>query len=239
MANRRSSTITRSALGLLTGALVAGCVGVAQLAPTSDPMPTPTVLVYPDRSHEPMVVVDVGDVPSDQPGLPPSEVARAIELALADPAVRERLSGHRYEVLYVTTPPEPSSQSKEIDPQTLPEVIVYDYTTDQWLAIPVDVAQGTVAPYKERDPATDGQPQISESEVTVALALALADPKGAALIERGYEPIERPVRVGGIEGAACVTARCVLVILHSRTVNRSALLQVDLGVSQVVGVFEE
>ncbi|MCI0583118.1 MAG: hypothetical protein L0227_09555 [Chloroflexi bacterium] len=197
------------------------------------------MLAYPERSHEPMVIVEREETPTDRPGIPPADVARAIDLALADPAVQARLSGHRYEVLVVSTPPEPSGLSKETDPQILPEVIVYDYSTDRWLEIPVDLDRETVAPYTERDPAIDGQPPIVESEAEAALAIALADPEVQAIVDRGYEPIVRPVRVGGIGGAQCVTARCVLVILHSETLNRSAVIQVDLGARLVVGLFEE
>ena len=150
------------------------------------------------------------------------------------------MAGHRYLVLYVTTPPELSEAHKETDPQTLPEVIVYDYSTDRWLAIPVDLATGSVGRLKERNPATDGWPMIVALEVQDAVSIALADPAVTALIRRGYALIDRPVRVGGIGGdRICVTFRCVVVIVHSKAVDRMAMIQVDLGVRRVVGIDAE
>lgn len=233
-------------LGLV---VVAGCVasrpeaappepGVSPDAPASTTGP-PKIFAYPDRSHPPIEIVAVEENPPDVPTISADDASRAIELALADPAVEARLAGHRSRVLFVTTPPEPSEASKVTDPQTLPEVIVYDYSTDRWLAIPVDLATGSVGRLKERNPSSDGQPPIVASEAQDAVSIALADPAVTALTRRGYEPIDRPVRVGGIGDAACVTFRCVLVILHSKAVDRSAFIPVDLGLRRVVGIYEE
>ena len=236
-------------LGLV---VVAGCVaspagaappepGVSD-APASTPSPTtsPEDLTDRERAYPPIEIVTVEESLDLLPPFSADEVSRASELALADPAVGARLAGHRYLVLYVTPPPELSEASKEIDPQTLPEVIVYDYSTDRWLAIPVDLATGSVGRFKERNPATDGWPMIVALEVQDAVSIALADPAVTALIRRGYALIDRPVRVGFIGGdRICVTNRCVAVIVYSKAVERMAMIQVDLGVRRVVGIDAE
>lgn len=239
MANRRTTSIIRSISGMLVVAVMAGCVGSTRPTSTADPAPPPTVLDYPGRSHPPMVVVDVDKIPNDQPGIPAADAARATDLALSDDAVRAQLGEHRYRVLYVTAPSAPSEFSKELDPQTLPEVIIYDYTIDRWLAVPVDLKNDSVGAYKFRDPRSDGQPQIAEDEIAEAVSIALADPDVSALVNAGYEPVERPVRVGGFSDAKCETARCVLVVLYASSSNQTALVQVDLGVLGVVGIYEE
>jgi hypothetical protein len=193
---------------------------------------------YAGRSHAPKEAVAVFQGPDPFVGLiTPDEAARATALALADPAVQTRLAGARYAILDVTTPPEPSKESKETGPQTMPEVVVYDYTLDRWLAIPVDLSSGAVHPFKELDPEIDGQPPITTAEEAGALKIALANAEVAALTARGFLPNERPVRTGYLVPGVCVTARCVLVVFHD-PLNRTALVQVDLGVERVLGIHQ-
>jgi len=59
----------------------------------------------------------------------------------------------------------------------------------------------------------------------------------AALTARGFLPNERPVRTGYLVPGVCVTARCVLVVFHD-PLNRTALVQVDLGVERVLGIHQ-
>ena len=239
MPSRTRPRIIKFASRLLVAALIAGCAGGAQPVATPDLEPAPTSPLYPGRSHTPTVVVDVDDVPNDPGWIAPADAARATELALSDDAVQDQLGEHRYRVLYVTRPPEPSAYSKELNPQTLPEVIIYDYSIDRWLAVPVDLERDSVGAFKLRDPRTDGQPQIASAEASEAVSVALADSEVSGLVDRGYEPVERPVRVGGFSDAKCETARCVIVVLWESRANRTALIQVDLGVLRVVGIYEE
>ena len=155
------------------------------------------------------------------------------------PAVQARLAGARHAGLYVTAPPQPNAASKEIDPQTLPEVVIYDYSADRWLLVPVDPATGVVRPFKERDPRIDGQPLITDVEADEAVEVALADPAAIDLSARGFKPLDRPVRVGYLAGVKCETARCVQVFFYSDSADRSVVMQVDLGTRRVVGIFEE
>jgi hypothetical protein len=236
------SNSIRSAV--VAGLVVLGAAGCNSLgaspqpSPPARPVATPTD-EWPGRSHAPRDPVAVFEAGPFASLITPDEAARATALALANPAVQARLAGARYTVLYVTTPPEASKESKETDPQTLPEVVVYDYTSDRWLEIPVDISSGEVRPFKERDPEVDGQPPITDREAAVALTIALADAGVAGLTARGFKPIERPVRTGFIIPAVCVTARCVLVILSESSSDRSAVVQVDLGAERVVGSREE
>jgi hypothetical protein len=236
-----SNSIRSAIAATLVVVVAAGCNGVgASPRPTTPAAAAATpVEEFPGRSHAPRDPVAVFEDPATGVGILPDDAARATELALADTAVQARLAGVRYVVLFVTAPPVQSSESKEADPQTLPEVVVYDYTSDRWLEIPVDISTGEVHPFKERDPEVDGQPPITAAEAEAALKIALADEAVLTLTGRGFQPAERPVRAGRVSGATCVTARCVLVVLYEPSSSSSAFIQVDLGIEKVVGTYEE
>ena len=239
---QRIGGIARVVATGVVAAMVGGCVptggGADGPSPTIKASPAPSA-AYPGRSHAPMDAVAVFE--EEVQGTAPSgdEADHLIALALADPRVQARLAGARHAVLYVTTPPAASDASKEIDPQTLPEVVIYDYSADRWLVVQVDAKSGAVGPFKERDPMVDGQPPISPHEADEAVVLALTDPAGLGLSARAFKPVDRAVRQGRLGGVKCDTARCVLVILYSDSTRLSAFLQVDLGTRRVVGVFEE
>ncbi|MCI0583629.1 MAG: hypothetical protein L0227_12210 [Chloroflexi bacterium] len=236
-----SNSIRSAIVASLVVAVAAGCNSLGASPRPTTPANTAATPEeeFPGRSHAPRDPVAVFETDPFVGLITPDEAAHATALALADPAVQARLAGARYAVLYVTTPPEPSKESKELDPQTLPEVVVYDYTSDRWLEIPVDISSGEVRPFKERDPEVDGRPPITDAEAAVALRIALADAGVAGLTARGFQPDPRPVRTGSLVPSGCVTARCVLVVFHESSSRRSAFVEVDLGAEQVVGTYEE
>ena len=235
-----SSSLRSGIATTLVALCVAGCNSFGA-SPQPSPPPSPVAAPtdeWPGRSHAPRDPVAVFETDPFAGLITPADAARATALALADDAVQTRLAGTRFTVLYVTSPPEPSEASKETDPQTLPEVVVYDYTSDRWLEIPVDVSSGAVHPFKDRDSRVDGQPPITEGEAAAALTIALADGAVVGLTSRGFEPDPQPVRVGSLVPSGCVTARCVLVVFHESSSRKSAFVEVDLGVEQVVGTYE-
>ena len=193
--------------------------GSPSLVPESDCAATSTTLP-----------VEVDTLPEDQ-------ADRAIDLALADSAVQARLDGTRFRALYVW-PGAPDTPAAKESLSPYPHVVVYDYTNDRWLEVPVDLATETVRPFYERDPAVDGTPALSPDEAAEAVNLALTDSMTQEFVGEGYTADERSVHWGGWEGVPCVTARCLLVVLE-REGYEAVYVQVDIGAGAVVALRDD
>ena len=167
-------------------------------------------------------------------GLPPDQVERARQIAMADPQVQTALAGQRYQFIHALPVwSDVGPKSSACATHTCAQVEIFDFSRILTLAVMVDLDAGQVA---EVIPMPQSYPEVNAELADLALRIARADPKVLAEVKgRRFEANMAPGNAWMPEGP-CAVHWCVGPSFEVEGADQLLVVLVDLNDLQVVHV---